>query len=100
MLAQLQESCDTLTTTVNDRHAILAQYIALWKNYNSSKDVVEATIEEVQNDVEELTERSGDPAVPPTIIVENAKVSVVCGVRRTLSYNGCEAKRCCDLFLN
>ncbi|XP_065895085.1 uncharacterized protein [Dysidea avara] len=73
VLAQLQESCDTLTTTVNDRHAILAQYIALWKNYNSSKDVVEATIEEVQNDVEELTERSGDPAVPPTIIVENAK---------------------------
>ena len=44
--------------TVNDHCALLAQYVALWKNYSSTKDVVEATIEEVQNDVEELTERS------------------------------------------
>ena len=77
ILAQLQESCNTLTVTVNDQRVKLTQYIALWKDYNSAKDVVVATIEEVQNDVEELTERSHDPAVPPTITVENAKVSLV-----------------------
>jgi len=75
VLTQLQESCNTLTTTVSDQRGKLNEYIALWKNYNSTKDVVVVTIEEVQNEVEELTERSHDPAVPPTVIVENAKVS-------------------------
>jgi len=74
VLTQLWESYDILMTTVNDCCNKLATYVALWRNYNSTKEVVQTTIEEVQNAMEEMKERSHDPAIPPTVIVENAKV--------------------------
>ena len=61
-------------TTVNDCCNKLATYVALWKDYNSTKEVVQATTEEAQSSMEEMKERSHDPVILPTVIVENAKL--------------------------
>jgi len=48
-------------TTVNDCCDKLATYVVLWKDYNSTKEVVQTTTDEVQSSVEEMKERSHDP---------------------------------------
>ena len=72
----LQESFDSLTSTVSEKHKMLQHYIMLWKNYNDLKEDVSTIILDVQGSVDKLKERSHDPAVPPTTVVENAKVCV------------------------
>jgi len=72
----LQEQYDLLTDTVNKKCVMLQQYIALWHNYNDLKESVSSTIDDVQTSVEEIKEKSHDPAVPPTSIVESANVCV------------------------
>ena len=72
----LQESYDSLTGTVNERCEILQQHIKLWHNYNELKEAVSAVIDDVQGSVDKLQERSRDPTVPPTNIVDSANVCV------------------------
>ena len=80
VLTQLQESYNNLMTNINDCCCNkLATCVALWKNYSSTKEVVQTMIEEAQSSVEEMKERSYDLAMLPTVIVENAKV---CNIRK------------------
>ena len=72
----LQESFDSLTSTVSEKQKMLQHYIILWNNYNDLKEDVSTIIVDVQGSVDKLKERSHDPAVPPTTVVENAKVCV------------------------
>ena len=65
----LQESYDSLSTTVNEKCEMLKQHIELWHNYNDLKAAVSTIIENVQSSLDKLNERSHDPAVPPTILL-------------------------------
>ena len=70
----LQESYDSLTSAVNEKCEILQQRIKLWHNYNALKEAVSTVIDDVQSSVDKLKERSRDPTVPPTSIVDSANV--------------------------
>ena len=70
----LQESYDSLSSTVNEKCEMLQQHIELWHNYNDLKAAVSTIIEDVQGSVDKLNERSHDPAVPPTTIVDSTNV--------------------------
>lgn len=72
----LHKSCDTLTTTVNEKHKMLQQHIALWQKYNNLKEAVLTIINDVQCSIDELKERSHDPTIAPTAIVDSANVCV------------------------
>ena len=78
-----QESYDDLTSVVNGKCATLQQHIKLWHNYNELKEAVSTVIDNVQGSVDTLKERSRDPTVPPTSIVESANVCMcacVCSI--------------------
>ena len=74
----LQESFDSLTSTINEKRKMLQHYIMLWHNYNDLKEDVSTIIKDVEGSVDKLKESLHDPAVPPTTVVDNAKVCACC----------------------
>ena len=74
MFTKLQESYDSVSSSVNEKCEMLQQHIELWHNYNDLKAAVSTIIEDVQGSVDKLNERSRDLAVPPTTIVDSANV--------------------------
>lgn len=79
----LQENCDHLSSMANEKCESLQQHIKLWQNYNELREAVSTVIDDVQGSVETLKERSHDPTIPPTNIVESANVCVhVCSIQQ------------------
>ena len=70
----LQESYDSLASTVDKKCKALQQSIKLWHNYNDLKEAVSTKINDVQETVDKLKKQSHDPTIPPTSIVEHANV--------------------------
>ena len=72
----LQESYDSLVSTVNKKCKALQQSIKLWHNYTDLKEAVSTIIDDVQQTVDKLKRLSHDPTIPPTSIAERANVCI------------------------
>ena len=86
VLVTLQENYDYLSSMVNEKCELLQQHIKLWHNYNELKEAVSTVIDDVQASVDTLKERSRDTTIPPTSIVESAKVCVHVSVLCSTTY--------------